>query len=172
MCARSHRKPARWRQPRGNSLGTSPRRTRNRHSVPLSDAHGPFTVDAERWYQPIAYRWAHNLDRYDSGETKRFVSYYKSLSDRIMIKLAGATITVDGGGSQNMHALRERGSVLPQARRLQTLQPFQDAPFAVQRRGFVPTLHDHVCALRMVGRAGEGVTRSALGHPAFPADEP
>ncbi len=81
---------------------------RVRYSVRLSgDAHGPFTVDAELWYQPIAYRWAHNLDRYDSGETKRFVSYYKSLSDQTMIKLAGASITVDsGGGSQNMHASR------------------------------------------------------------------
>lgn len=40
----------------------------------------PFCVRAKLWYQPIAYRWAQNLDQYRSPETKRFVQYYNSMS--------------------------------------------------------------------------------------------
>jgi hypothetical protein len=47
-----------------------------RYSVPLGDAQGPFHVDVELWYQPIGFRWAHNLSPYDAMETRRFVGYY------------------------------------------------------------------------------------------------
>lgn len=48
-----------------------------RYSVEVSAGQGPFQVDAELWYQPIAYRWAMNLKQYDAMEPKRFVGYYE-----------------------------------------------------------------------------------------------
>jgi len=50
------------------------------YSVGVGDARGPFHVEAELWYQPIGYRWAHNLSAYDALEPQRFVRYYDSMS--------------------------------------------------------------------------------------------
>jgi hypothetical protein len=52
---------------------------RVRYSVPVTGT-GPFTVDAELWYQPVSYRWAQNLKQYDAFEPKRFVGYYEAMS--------------------------------------------------------------------------------------------
>ena len=49
---------------------------RVRYRVPVA-AGGPYRVDVELRYQPIAYRWAHNLERYDAREPARFVEYYR-----------------------------------------------------------------------------------------------
>jgi hypothetical protein len=65
-----------------------------RYSIAVGDAAGPFRVDAELWYQPIAYRWAQNLRQYDAFEPKRFVGYYESISQSSGIMLARATIDV------------------------------------------------------------------------------
>jgi hypothetical protein len=51
---------------------------------------GPFTVEAELRYQPIGYRWASNLERYDAPEPKRFVGYYKSMSADSSVVVATA----------------------------------------------------------------------------------
>jgi hypothetical protein len=59
-----------------------------RYSVPLGVAQGPFRVEAELWYQPIGYRWAHNLSPYQSMETRRFVTYYDSMPSASAIVLA------------------------------------------------------------------------------------
>lgn len=61
-----------------------------RYSVPLSGATGPLHVEAELWYQPIGFRWAHNLASYDSAETRRFVGYYNSMPADTAIILAHA----------------------------------------------------------------------------------
>ncbi len=53
---------------------------RVRYSAALGQARGPYTVEAELWYQPIAYRWAHNLRRQPSFETDRFVGFYDSMA--------------------------------------------------------------------------------------------
>jgi hypothetical protein len=58
------------------------------YSVPLGDAQGPFHVDAELWYQPIGFRWAHNLSPYQAMETRRFVSYYDSMLGASAVVLA------------------------------------------------------------------------------------
>jgi hypothetical protein len=50
-----------------------------RYSVAVG-GEGPFEVEAELWYQPIAYRWAMNLKPYDAREPKRFVGYYEAIS--------------------------------------------------------------------------------------------
>jgi hypothetical protein len=52
---------------------------RVRYAVGVQGA-GPFSVDVELRYQPIGYRWAHNLDGYDAAEPKRFVGYYNTLA--------------------------------------------------------------------------------------------
>jgi len=51
-----------------------------RYSVDLGGAGGPFQVDVELRFQPVGYRWAHNLEPYDAAETKRFVGYFNAMS--------------------------------------------------------------------------------------------
>ena len=64
-----------------------------RYSMAAAGTQGPFRVEAELWYQPIAYRWAMNLNRYDATEPKRFVSYYGSLASTSGVILAHASAT-------------------------------------------------------------------------------
>jgi hypothetical protein len=61
-----------------------------RYSVVLGNAQGPFRMEAELWYQPIGFRWAHNLAGYDAAETKRIVGYYDSMVSATGIVLAHA----------------------------------------------------------------------------------
>lgn len=65
-----------------------------RYSIDLRNAEGPFTVEAQLWYQPIGYRWAHNLASYQSAETQRMVRYYDSMPQAGAIILAQSTATV------------------------------------------------------------------------------
>jgi hypothetical protein len=53
---------------------------RVRYSIEIAEAEGPFSIDVELWYQPIAFRWAQNLRGYRAKETERFVSYFESMS--------------------------------------------------------------------------------------------
>ena len=64
-----------------------------RYSMAAAGTQGPFRLEAELWYQPIAYRWAMNLNRYDATEPKRFVSYYGSLASTSGVILAHASAT-------------------------------------------------------------------------------
>ncbi len=60
-----------------------------------SGAAGPFRVDVELLYQPIAFRWAHNLEPYGSApEPARFVGYYGAMSAASATPLAAATAAV------------------------------------------------------------------------------
>ena len=61
-----------------------------RYLVHLGSAPGPFQVEAELWYQPIGFRWAHNLAPYQAAETQRFVGYYESMSSGAALVLAKA----------------------------------------------------------------------------------
>jgi hypothetical protein len=60
------------------------------YSVALANAQGPFQIEAELWYQPIGFRWAHNLSAYDAPETKRIVGYYDSMPSATAVVLAHA----------------------------------------------------------------------------------
>jgi hypothetical protein len=63
-----------------------------------SGAAGPFRIDVELLYQPIAFRWAHNLDPYTSApEPARFVGYYQSMSAASATTLAAASASVPAG---------------------------------------------------------------------------
>ncbi len=64
-----------------------------RYSVALGDAQGPFHVEVELWYQPIGFRWAHNLEPYKADEPQRLVQMYNAMSQTTAIKLAHAEAT-------------------------------------------------------------------------------
>jgi len=63
--------------------------------VQVKGYQGPFHVQVELWYQPIAYRWAHNLTQQEAYEIKRFISYFQALSDTSGILLAQDKTRVD-----------------------------------------------------------------------------
>jgi len=63
------------------------------YSIALGNAEGPFQIEAELWYQPIGFRWAHNLASYDAPETKRIVGYYDSMSQATAVVLARSQAT-------------------------------------------------------------------------------
>jgi hypothetical protein len=64
---------------------------RIRYAVAVGDAPGPYQVTAELWYQPIAYRWAMNLKKYDAMEPRRFVGYYEEMASGSGVMLAHAS---------------------------------------------------------------------------------
>jgi hypothetical protein len=64
-----------------------------RYSAPVDASLGPFYIEAELWYEPIAYRWAHNLTPYHSEEPQRMVSYYDSLASGAAVILASTEAT-------------------------------------------------------------------------------
>jgi hypothetical protein len=66
---------------------------RVRFTVPVSGP-APFAILAELQYQPIAYRWAHNLEAYEVDETRRFVRYYEAMASASFQTLAQSTIRV------------------------------------------------------------------------------
>ncbi|PWT99414.1 MAG: hypothetical protein C5B51_27170 [Terriglobia bacterium] len=61
-----------------------------RYSVALGNAPGPFQVEAELWYQPVGYRWANNLKKYNAEEPRRFTGYYDSMAGASAVVLAQA----------------------------------------------------------------------------------
>ncbi len=64
-----------------------------RYSVSTGNALGPFHIEAELWYQPIGFRWAHNLAPYTEAEPQRFVTYYDFMSSSTAVLLARAEAT-------------------------------------------------------------------------------
>lgn len=68
---------------------------RIRYSVALGRATGPFRIEAELWYQPVAYRWAFNLRRQEAPETVRFVSMYQSTARVSAVILARTAAAID-----------------------------------------------------------------------------
>jgi hypothetical protein len=61
---------------------------RVRYTIDVSRSQGPFRVEAELWYQPIGFRWAHNLTLQPAPETDRFVAYYDAMAAASGIVLA------------------------------------------------------------------------------------
>jgi hypothetical protein len=67
---------------------------RVRYSIDPGGAQGPFTIEAQLWYQPISYRWAMNLSGYDAPEPRRFVAYYTSMSATAATMVTSASATI------------------------------------------------------------------------------
>ena len=53
---------------------------RVRYRIALPPGVGTFSVEVELLYQPIAFRWARNLDTYDAPEPRRFLRYWGEMS--------------------------------------------------------------------------------------------
>lgn len=64
-----------------------------RYSAAVDPSAGPFHIEAELWYEPIGFRWAHNLVPYHAEQPQRFVSYYDSLASGAAVILAKAEAT-------------------------------------------------------------------------------
>ncbi len=60
------------------------------YRAPLEGFPGPYTVEAELRYQPIGYRWAHNLEETDADEPRRFVRQYDQAAGTASAILAAA----------------------------------------------------------------------------------
>ena len=61
----------------------------------VSVAAGAVTVEAELLYQPIGFRWAHNLDAYRAAaEPRRFVGYYDEMASGTALRLAAGAATL------------------------------------------------------------------------------
>ena len=61
------------------------------YAVPVPVNGGPFRVSVELLYQPIGYRWAHNLEKYDAPEPKRFLNYFNAMSSSSWVVVAKAS---------------------------------------------------------------------------------
>lgn len=60
------------------------------YAVSTGGFAGPFKISAELLYQPIGYRWAHNLAAYQAAEPQRFVHYYVQAAAKSAMVLAAA----------------------------------------------------------------------------------
>jgi len=60
---------------------------------------GPWDIEVELRYQPIGYRWAHNLEKYDAAEPRRFVGYYDALAAASSVVVARDAVQVRGANS-------------------------------------------------------------------------
>jgi hypothetical protein len=65
------------------------------YAIDTGDAKGSFHVTAELIYQPVGYRWAHNLAPYKADEPQRFVHYYDQAAAQSSVVLAHAETTVE-----------------------------------------------------------------------------
>ena len=65
------------------------------YSITTGGASGPLRVAVELVYQPVGYRWAHNLGSYQAAEPQRFVHYYEQAAAHSALDLAHAETTVN-----------------------------------------------------------------------------
>ena len=65
------------------------------YRVALGQAEGPVDVTVALLYQPIGYRWAHNLGAVDALETNRWVGYYEDLAHASSTPLAHAELRIE-----------------------------------------------------------------------------
>jgi len=68
--------------------------------VKLNPALGPYTVEAELWYQPIGHRWAQNFRSFEDFETVRFVNYFESVAASSATVLARDEVSISMADSQ------------------------------------------------------------------------
>jgi hypothetical protein len=62
--------------------------------VDVSRNEGPWRVQAELYYQPVGYRWAHNLGSVPAVEPQRFVAYYTAMAPSSAVVLARGEVRV------------------------------------------------------------------------------
>lgn len=67
------------------------------YAVSTHGAAGPFRISAELIYQPVGYRWAHNLASYKAEEPQRFVHEYEQAAANSALVLAHAEASSGSG---------------------------------------------------------------------------
>jgi hypothetical protein len=67
------------------------------YAVSTNGAAGPFKVAAELIFQPVGFRWAHNLASFQASEPQRFVQYFQQAAAHSALVLDHADITVNAG---------------------------------------------------------------------------
>ncbi len=65
------------------------------YAIDTGGVAGPFHIAAELIYQPVGYRWAHNLAAYKADEPQRFVHYYDQAAAHSAVVLAKSETTVN-----------------------------------------------------------------------------
>lgn len=65
------------------------------YDVDVTGAQEAVTVTVALRYQPIAYRWAQNLRRYDAPEPRRFTRFYEAMASSSSTALAVASARTD-----------------------------------------------------------------------------
>jgi hypothetical protein len=70
--------------------------------VDVGDTTGPYRVAVELRFQPVGYRWTHNLEPYDAPEPRRFVGYYNAMSAGSSVIVATSTAET-GQGAASRH---------------------------------------------------------------------
>ena len=69
------------------------------YAIDTRDLRAPFEALIELRYQPIGYRWAHNLAPYDAPEPRRFVRYFESMQSESAVTLASTRAIVSAAGT-------------------------------------------------------------------------
>ncbi len=64
------------------------------YTISTNGATGPFHVTVEFLYQPVGFRWAHNLASYQAAEPQQFVHDYEQAAASSALVLAHAETTV------------------------------------------------------------------------------
>lgn len=64
--------------------------SRVEYAAALGDAKGPFQIEVELYFQPIGFRWAHNLQPYNAAETQRMTKYYQAQASGTAVVLSEA----------------------------------------------------------------------------------
>jgi hypothetical protein len=67
---------------------------RVRYLVDVASGDAPFEVEVALRFQTIGFRWAHNLDQYQSMETQRLVGYYNAMAGESGIVVAQTAATI------------------------------------------------------------------------------
>ena len=62
--------------------------------VEVGTALPPFQVEATLWYQPIGFRWARNLEAYDTAEGDQFLKFFEGIAPASAAVMAKATTQV------------------------------------------------------------------------------
>jgi len=60
--------------------------------IDLRSASGPYQVSAELWYEPVGFRWANNLKRYDAQEPRQFVEEYDAMAKGAAAQIVSAQV--------------------------------------------------------------------------------
>ena len=67
---------------------------RVRYRIDIGRTVGPLEIDVVLRYQPISFRWAHNLESYAADEPRRFVTYFDAMSNESSFAVARTTLHV------------------------------------------------------------------------------